>query len=65
MILRLYEAWGSRTIATITFGVAPERVSLVNLMEEETGTELPIHDGTVTLPVRGFEIVTLKCRFNH
>ena len=65
MILRLYEAWGSRTTATITFGVAPERVSLVNLMEEETGTELPIHDGTVTLPVRAFEIVTLKCRFNH
>lgn len=59
IIARFYEAHNKKTPARITAGFDFKKVYLVDLMEENP-VLLP-HDGcTVELPVRNFEVVTLK-----
>ncbi len=58
-ILRFYESKNIRTTAEITLGFQADRCYLCDLMENEL-EELPIVKGKITLPVRGFEIITLK-----
>lgn len=57
-ILRLYEFENRRGQATLTFP-SPQRVTLCNLLEEEEELLSP-SALTLTLPVRPFEILTLK-----
>jgi alpha-mannosidase len=59
IIVRLYDAFDSTTKPTITFGFDVAKVESTNLLEEK-GVELPVKDRSVTLPVKPFEIVTLK-----
>ncbi len=59
MIVRLFENSNSKTSATVTLGVTPKRVTLVNLMEREI-CELDCVDGKVKVPFHPFEIQTLK-----
>jgi alpha-mannosidase len=58
-ILRLYEPHGARGECTLRFAGPPESVQRTNLLEEPEGT-VEVRDDTVHLPVRPFEVVTLR-----
>ena len=61
LIVRLYESAGqSRTVTRR--GAAPlASAEAVNLLEE-TPAVLPVHDGTVTLALRPWEVKTLRIK---
>ena len=59
MIVRLYEAWNSRGTVTLTVPPFFKKAVLSNLMEKEI-RELDLADGKVSLPVKNFEIVTIR-----
>jgi alpha-mannosidase len=59
MIVRLYEATGATTRATLHFGLPVGSAALVNLLEEQA-KPLDVHDGAVTLRFGPFEIHTLR-----
>jgi len=59
MIVRLYEAWNSQSVATLTVPNGFTRAKLVNLMEEEL-EEVSLIDNKVTLHLHNFEITTVK-----
>ena len=54
VVVRLYEAHGSRASATLRVGFPYERVERTDLLERATG------DATATLALRPFELVTLR-----
>lgn len=57
VIVRMYESFGSRGDVTVT---APfKKCTLCDLMENEIKS-VDIIDGKVTLPIKNFEIITLK-----
>lgn len=61
IIVRLYEAFDRRCRARLTFGIPFSRVCLCDLMENPLDSAcLEVRGSTVTLPVRNFEIVTLR-----
>ncbi len=60
-ILRFYESKNIKTTAEISLGFHAEHCYLCDLMENEL-EELPIVKGKVTVPVHGFEILTLKVK---
>ena len=62
MIVRLYEAWDSRGPVTFTVNGDFKGVRLCNLMEEdmEDMKELDFRNNRVTMPIKNFEIVTLR-----
>ena len=60
-VLRLYECRNRRTEAHLTLGLPAGQVFLCDMMEREL-CELPLSDGRVTLPLGGFEILTLKSK---
>jgi alpha-mannosidase len=59
LILRLYEAEKSATLARLDFGLSVAAVAEVNLLEEEP-EELELAGSSLLLPFRPFEIKTLK-----
>ena len=59
MILRMYEAYNQKVNTTVTLGFEPKRVTLVGLMEDEI-SEVAVSGNSFTLPVKPFEIVTVK-----
>ena len=63
IIIRLYDAYGQRSRATVAFGFEAESAYICDLLEREE-TELTLSgDGrSVTLEVGAFEIVTLSVR---
>ncbi|HEY3283570.1 MAG TPA: glycoside hydrolase family 38 C-terminal domain-containing protein [Armatimonadota bacterium] len=61
LILRLYESTGATTRATLRLSLPVASVELVNLMEEDP-KPLPLHEGSVVLDFRPFEVHTLKLR---
>lgn len=61
LIVRFYEAYDRRVRANITLGLPFEGVTVCGLLERPVETpELSVSGQTVTLPVRNFEIVTLR-----
>lgn len=54
VIARLYEAHGSRAETTLAVGFAHERIDRTDLLERTTG------EGSTTLTLRPFELVTLR-----
>ncbi|MFF2480325.1 alpha-mannosidase [Paenibacillus sp. NPDC058071] len=59
-VVRLYEAERSAVTTKLTFGKAPVRAAITNLLEEEL-EELAVNEaGEATLSFRAFEIVTIK-----
>ncbi len=60
-ILRFYEAKNMKAPAEITLGFPADHCYLCDLMENEL-EELPIVKGKITVPVHGFEILTLKVK---
>lgn len=59
LVLRMYEAFNKKCRTAVTLGFAPKRVTLVDLMENEI-CEVPVSGTSFTLPVKPFEIVTVK-----
>ena len=59
LILRLYDSFGCRSRATVKVAKGFKKAFLCNLMEAPL-QELPFDGSSVTLPVKPFEIVTLK-----
>lgn len=61
LILRFYEAFGRRGRATLTLGIPFSGVTVCDLMENPVSdAEIIVSGQEVTLPVRNFEIVTLR-----
>lgn len=58
-ILRLYEDYGARENAVLTFGRAPKKVFLTNMMEKDEA-ELTLEGNELFLTVKPYEIVTLR-----
>jgi len=58
-IIRLYEAFGQKNQATLTFGLDIKKVVMTNLMEEEI-EELTVESNTITVPFKPFEIQTIR-----
>ncbi|WP_426625901.1 alpha-mannosidase [Leifsonia sp. McL0607] len=54
VVVRLYEAHGSRAEATLAIGFPHERIVRTDLLERTTG------DGSAALTLRPFELVTLR-----
>ena len=59
MILRLYDSFNMRTCATVTVADGFRKAYLCDLMENVL-EELPFDGHSVTVPVKNFEVVTLK-----
>ncbi len=59
MIVRMYEAFDSRTTATVTVAEGFKKAYLCDLLENEI-KELEFKDNKVTIPASNFEIITLK-----
>lgn len=63
LILRFYEAFDRRVDATFTFGIPFSDAVLCDLMENPVSGPQPAISGQeITLPVRNFEIVTLRIK---
>jgi alpha-mannosidase len=63
VIARLYEPHGNRGDAVLESGRKLERVSIVNILEEEVA-ELPIKDGKeIKISVTPFQVLTLRLTF--
>lgn len=63
LILRFYEAFDRRGQVTLTLGIPFSGVTVCDLMEEPVpGAEIAVNGQEITLPVRNFEIVTLRIR---
>jgi alpha-mannosidase len=60
VVVRLYEAIGSRARSTIRFGFSVSLVSVVNHLEEHASA-LAASAGAVDIELRPFEVVTLRC----
>lgn len=58
-VMRLYESCNRRCEAKLTLGFDYSRAALCDLMENEL-EPLEIRDGVITLPVKPFEIITVK-----
>jgi alpha-mannosidase len=70
LILRLYEAHGSRTSARLTSSLPISRAATCNLLEEDnapSGDDLPLtwEDGGIDLTLKPFQILTLKLEGNR
>jgi alpha-mannosidase len=62
VILRFFETKGEKTEGEIYLFKVPTSVKAVNLLEEEEGS-VEYSGGRISLPVKPFEIVSLKIRF--
>jgi alpha-mannosidase len=59
IIVRLYEAFGYKKQATLSFGIDIKHVALTNLIEEEI-EDLAVESNMVTVPFKPFEIQTIR-----
>jgi alpha-mannosidase len=57
--VRLYEAFGYKKQATLSFGIDIKHVALTNLIEEEI-EDLAVESNMVTVPFKPFEIQTIR-----
>jgi alpha-mannosidase len=61
IIVRMYESFGKRCEAKLTFGFEVESVALCDLLENEIRS-VNVKNGKVKVPIGNFEIITLKVR---
>lgn len=59
VIVRLYECYNKKTDATIRFGFDFKKAYLCNLLEENI-SELPTDGKSVKVPVKNYEIISLR-----
>ncbi|HUS63996.1 MAG TPA: glycoside hydrolase family 38 C-terminal domain-containing protein [Kofleriaceae bacterium] len=60
LVLRLYEAHGSRGTARVTSTLPFETAVRTNLLEDDGGEALDRDGGTVVVPFRPYEVISLK-----
>lgn len=61
-VVRMYESWNKRVNgAKLTFGFDISRAVICDLMENEI-EEIAVVDNSITLPVKPFEIITVKVK---
>jgi alpha-mannosidase len=60
LILRMYESAGHAGEVTVSLPPGATKASLVNLMEKDTATEIPVTADKVQLAAHPWEIITLK-----
>ncbi|MBE6667561.1 MAG: alpha-mannosidase [Ruminococcaceae bacterium] len=58
-VIRFYEYKNMRDSVKVKLGIPAKKAYLCDLLEREI-CELPVENGTVTCPIKGFEIVTVK-----
>ena len=63
VVIRLYEGHRTRGDCVLRFARPPRSVHRCHLLEFEDGPPLDIEGDAVTVPLRPFEIVTLRVRF--
>jgi len=61
LVVRMYDAFDRRATAHLTPGFSFETAVLCDMLENEL-EELPVENGVITVPVKNFEIVTLKIK---
>ena len=59
VLVRLHDTFDCKTAPTVTFGVPVKTVAVADMMEN-TLYELTVTNNAVKLPVKNFEIITLK-----
>lgn len=59
IILRVFETYNSKTVANISVGFDFSKVYICDMLENNE-TELKAEGNTVELPIKNFEIITLK-----
>lgn len=59
VIIRMYESFDSKTNVTLTFGTCFKEAYLCNMLEENI-EKLELSENSLTLPIKNFEIITLK-----
>ena len=59
IIIRMYEAFDSKTNVTLTFAEDFKEAYLCTMLEENI-EKLPIYGKNLTIPIKNFEVVTLK-----
>ncbi|KZN23130.1 hypothetical protein A4G99_16680 [Haladaptatus sp. R4] len=59
LVIRLYEAWGRQTEATLEFDFPVQAASTMNLIEDEKSNLSLSNPGTVDLPFDPFDIKTI------
>ena len=62
LIVRLYEFFGSRVICNLKIADKFKKATLTNLLEKDE-KELDINNGSVSLSIKPFEIVTIKLSY--
>lgn len=60
LILRLYETHGARGTARVRVAVPAGPVHTANILEDETGSTEVAEDGSIVVPYRPYQIITLK-----
>ena len=60
-VMRMYEAYNQQTTVDVSFGFAVNQVYLCDLMENELDT-LIVKNNAVTIPIKPFEIITIKVK---
>lgn len=60
-IMRMYETYNQQSNVDLKFGFEAKQCVLCDLMENKIDT-LRIRDNTVTLPIKPYEIITIKVR---
>ncbi len=61
ILLRLYEPAGEDGVTRLTFARPVDSAVLVDFRDHDIG-ELPVDDSTVTVPVDGYSIITLRVK---
>jgi alpha-mannosidase len=62
LVLRLYEPCGGRGVARLELASPAVSGTPSNLLEDRVADPLPVRDGTLDLPYRPFEIITLRVK---
>lgn len=65
MIVRLYEAYGGRSVTTLQSSLLIDSVEVSNFLEDSTGDQLTMRNGQVQLVLGAFEVLTLKLHINE
>lgn len=61
IIIRLFDSYNRKTKAKISFGFNVAKAYICDMMENEI-SEIIVESNSITIPVRNFEIVTLKLK---
>ena len=61
MIIRIYEAYGSRGSATLNISLPVKKAYSVNLMERSE-KNIAVKNGNITFKFKPFEILTFKLK---